>query len=124
MKFRVYYEDTDAGGIVYHTNYLKYCERARSDIFFDKGLSPVIGNSNFVVVHIDATFKASAKLGDMLNVTTKLISQKRTSLILTQEVLRESKVLFSMDITLVFMQGEHPKRLTNEILDLFSVYKA
>lgn len=36
MKMRVYYEDTDAGGVVYHSNYLKFCERARSEIFFNK----------------------------------------------------------------------------------------
>ena len=124
MKIRVYYEDTDAGGIVYHTNYLKYCERARSEIFFDKGLSPVIGDSHFVVVHIDANFKASAKLGDMLDVTTKLVSNKRTSLVLTQEVLRAGKVLFFMDVTLVFTQGARPKRLTKEALELFSVDKS
>ena len=38
MKIRVYYEDTDAGGVVYHSNYLKFCERARSEIFFAKNI--------------------------------------------------------------------------------------
>ena len=38
MKTRVYYDDTDAGGVVYHANYLKFCERARSDIFYENGL--------------------------------------------------------------------------------------
>jgi len=40
MKIRVYYEDTDAGGIVYHANYIKYCERARSEHFFARGVMP------------------------------------------------------------------------------------
>ena len=40
MKIRVYYEDTDAGGIVYHTNYIKFCERARSEVFFQRGIIP------------------------------------------------------------------------------------
>jgi len=124
MQIRVYYEDTDAGGIVYHTNYLKYCERARSEIFFNKGLSPVIGDSHFVVVHIDASFKASAKLGDMLDVTTVLTSNKRTSLVLTQEVLRDGVLLFCMDVTLVFTQGARPRRLTKESLELFSINKS
>ncbi|MEN8727803.1 MAG: acyl-CoA thioesterase, partial [Sulfurovum sp.] len=44
MKIRVYYEDTDAGGIVYHTNYIKYCERARSEIFFQRGKKPTLGD--------------------------------------------------------------------------------
>jgi len=124
MKIRVYYEDTDAGGIVYHTNYLKYCERARSELFFEKELSPVIGEAHFVVVHIDANFKASAKLGDMLDVTTVLKSNKRTSLVLTQEVLLDGVLLFSMDVTLVFTKGARPVRLTKEALELFSINKA
>ncbi|MDD3597397.1 MAG: acyl-CoA thioesterase, partial [Sulfuricurvum sp.] len=41
MQIRVYYEDTDAGGIVYHSNYLNFCERARSHLFFDVGRSPI-----------------------------------------------------------------------------------
>jgi len=50
LKTKVYYEDTDAGGVVYHTNYLKYCERARSELFFSRGLMPFDGeNSGFVV---------------------------------------------------------------------------
>ena len=40
MKIRVYYEDTDAGGIVYHSIYLNYCERARSELYFKQGLIP------------------------------------------------------------------------------------
>ena len=49
MKIRVYYEDTDAGGIVYHTNYIKYCERARSEIFFKQNMMPLDGEkSGFV----------------------------------------------------------------------------
>ena len=50
MKIRVYYEDTDAGGVVYHTNYIKYCERARSELFFERGLSPQVSPTEFFVV--------------------------------------------------------------------------
>ncbi|MGD9625492.1 MAG: acyl-CoA thioesterase, partial [Arcobacter sp.] len=52
MKLRVYYEDTDAGGIVYHSNYLNFCERARSDVFFQKGFSPVLEGGHFVAKKI------------------------------------------------------------------------
>ena len=53
MKIRVYYEDTDAGGIVYHANYIKYCERARSELFFEKNMIPTEGDrSSFVVRRI------------------------------------------------------------------------
>ena len=61
MKIRVYYEDTDAGGIVYHTNYIKYCERARSEIFFEQGMKPTLGDkSGFVVRDIKACFLATS----------------------------------------------------------------
>jgi len=123
MKIRAYYEDTDAGGIVYHANYLKYCERARSEIFFERGLSPAIGDAQFVVVNINADFKVSAKLGDMLNVTTVLKSHKRSSLVLAQEVFRDGELLFRMDVTLVFVEGTKPKRLTGDVLELFTVDK-
>jgi acyl-CoA thioester hydrolase len=48
MKIRVYYEDTDTGGVVYHSNYLNFCERARSDAFFEKGMTPVLEESGIV----------------------------------------------------------------------------
>jgi len=124
MQMRVYYEDTDAGGIVYHSNYLKFCERARSEIFFERGLSPASEETQFVVAHVDASFKAPAKLGDLLNVTTELKSTKRSSLILKQEVFCEEKPLFSMDVTLVFMKNSKPSRLSEETLELFRRYKS
>ena len=74
MKIRVYYEDTDLGGIVYHTNYIKYCERARSEIFFSKNMLPHQGeNSGFVVRDIKASFLATSTLGDMVEVKSKVL---------------------------------------------------
>jgi len=54
MKIRVYYEDTDSGGVVYHTQYLAFCERARSEIFFQNGID--FSESGFVVRDLEATF--------------------------------------------------------------------
>ena len=72
MQMRVYYEDTDAGGIVYHTNYIKYCERARSEHFFVKNMMPGEGSQyGFVVRKINADFLGSARLGDILKVKTR-----------------------------------------------------
>lgn len=72
MKLRVYYEDTDAGGIVYHSNYLNFCERARSEFFFQKGELPTIEGAHFVVRHMECDFISSAKFGDTVNVTTEI----------------------------------------------------
>lgn len=85
---RIYYEDTDCGGIVYHTNYIKYCERARSEIFFSAGILPNTERVGLVVRKLNAEFLDSAKLGDLLVVKTKIVKLGQTSLTLLQEIYR------------------------------------
>jgi len=120
MKIRVYYEDTDLGGIVYHTNYIKYCERARSEVFFQKDMMPTLGEeSGFVVRNINADFLATSTLGDMLNVTTKLLTLKSSSLVLLQEVWKEEVKIFSMEVVLVYIEGEKPSRIPEIFRDTF-----
>ena len=123
MKIRVYYEDTDTGGIVYHTNYIKFCERARSELFFERNMSPTLGDNNgFVVKNIHADFKATASLGDMLTVTTKLLNLKATSLTLCQEVWRDDIILFSMDVLLVYIDQGKPSRIPQIFKEAFSSF--
>jgi acyl-CoA thioester hydrolase len=120
MKIRVYYEDTDAGGIVYHTNYIKYCERARSEIFFERGIKPTLGDNNgFVVRDIKASFLATSSLGDTLEVTTKILIQKRSSIVLLQEVWKEKVKVFSMEVTLVYIDDGKPCRIPEVFRDIF-----
>lgn len=112
MQVRIYYEDTDAGGIVYHTNYIKYCERARSEHFFSHGMLP--GDTNkygFVVRKINADFLGSAKLGDILTVQTSILEYKKSNLTLLQEIFLDDKKLFSMEVLLVYVEGGKPKRI-------------
>ena len=104
MKIRVYYEDTDVGGIVYHANYLKFCERDRSEYFFQKGSTPHFEGGEFVVVKIEAEFKAPARLGDILDVKTEVLSLKGSSLILKQNVYKDNNILFSMQVKLGFIK--------------------
>jgi len=119
MKIRVYYEDTDAGGIVYHTNYIKYCERARSELFFEKNTTPTDGEqSGFVVRKIDADFLGVAMLGDMLEIETELIERKNSSITLKQSVLKEKKVIFKMNLTLVFVRAGRPNRIPTHLLEI------
>lgn len=127
MKIRIYYEDTDAGGIVYHTNYIKYCERARSEAFFEAGLNFTKEGGYFVVSALEAKFLASAVLGDEVFVRTKLIELKKASLVLEQEIYKfdekdAEKVLFEATITLAFMKegrlakiDESMKTFINEV---------
>ena len=123
LKIRVYYEDTDAGGIVYHANYIKYCERARSEIFFQRGMKPTLGDNNGFVVHdIKASFLATSALGDTLEVTTKILTLKRSSLVLSQEVWKEEVKIFSMEIGLVYIDKGKPCRIPEAFRDVFTSF--
>ena len=123
MKIRVYYEDTDAGGIVYHTNYIKYCERARSEIFFQRGMIPAQSDSSgFVVRDLKASFLATAALGDTLDVSSKILTLKNTSLVLLQEVWKEELKVFSMEIVLVYVDKGKPCRIPEVFKEIFASF--
>ena len=124
MQIRIYYEDTDAGGIVYHTNYIKYCERARSDIFFKKDMMPGAGSDfGFVVRDLKAKFLASAKLGDLLDIKTVMLEHRRSTIRLLQEIYLDDKKLFSMEVLLVYIEEGKPRRIPDDIAAVFGEYK-
>ena len=123
MQIRVYYEDTDAGGIVYHTNYIKYCERARSEVFFQRGMIPSQSDSSgFVVRDIKASFLATSTLGDTLDVTSKILTLKSSSLVLLQEVWKEDVKVFSMEVVLVYIDQGKPCRIPDVFKEIFKQY--
>lgn len=121
MKIRVYYEDTDIGGVVYYANYLKFCERARSNIFFEKGLSPHNGDEFFVVKKVEADYKKSATFADVLTVTTKLISKKNASIDVYHEIFREEELLFTAKIKLAYLKNFKPYKIPKEIFEIFEL---
>ena len=106
MQIRVYYEDTDVGGVVYHSNYLNFCERARSQLFFDAGRSPILSGGHFVAKHIEADYLKSAKFGELLEVKTTLIQIKNASFSLLQQIFRDDEKIFEMKIDLVYLDFE------------------
>lgn len=106
MNIRVYYEDTDVGGVVYHSNYLNFCERARSQLFFDAGRSPILSDGHFVAKHIEADYIKSAKFGDIVEVKTSLLQSRNASFTLFQEIYRGEEKLFEMKIQLVYIDFE------------------
>ncbi len=119
MNIRVYYEDTDTGGVVYHSNYLNYCERARSDAFFDKGITPVLESGHFVARRVIADYFWSAKLGDMLEVKSELLKMKAASFLLRQSIYKEDKKLFEMEITLAYISFDgKPQKIDGETKEL------
>jgi acyl-CoA thioester hydrolase len=118
MKIRVYYEDTDAGGIVYHSNYLNFCERARSEMFFEKHLTPHNDNNFFVVTKIEANFLGKAKLGDMLEVKTEVLEIKKVSIVLMQKIYMDDTVIYTQKIKLAFLSNNKPSVIPKEQLDI------
>ncbi|MDD5212724.1 MAG: hotdog domain-containing protein, partial [Sulfuricurvum sp.] len=78
-------------------------ERARSQLFFDAGRSPILEEGHFVAKHIEADYLKSAKFGDVLDVKTTLVELKNASFSLLQQVFRGEEKLFEMNIVLVYL---------------------
>ena len=122
MKIRIYYEDTDVGGVVYFANYLKFCERARSEIFFQKNLSPHTQEAFFIVKNIEADYIKPAVFGDEIEVKTTLLEQKKASVKLLQEIFKDNQKLFSSKVTLAYVKNLKPSKIPNEYIELFKEY--
>jgi len=107
LNIRVYYEDTDAGGVVYYANYLKYIERARSEMLREAGfeqdkIEEELGVL-FAVRSVKANYLKPAKFNDLLKVQTKIQSMSKTSLIFSQKIMesRQNTVLFDAEVKVV-----------------------
>lgn len=105
LAVRVYYEDTDAGGVTYYANYLKYAERARTEwirhVIQREGALWTDDDPLFVVRHLEADYKAPARLDDSLTVTTKLIKIGGASFTMDQHICRDGESLVALKVTLV-----------------------
>ena len=124
IPVRVYYEDTDAEGIVYYANYLKFAERARSEFLRAHGTKPEIikdgDRCGFVARHVELDYKQSAFLDDLLTVSCEIKELKNSSAVVYQEVKRDGEVLCCITLTLVFINitRHRPTRITDEMRDI------
>jgi acyl-CoA thioester hydrolase len=120
LMMRVYYEDTDFSGNVYHANYLKFCERARSDFLRVLGLDQTAmfaEGAAFVVRRMNCDFLKPAKFDDVLTVETIPGEAAGARFDLLQRVLRSEEVLFTAEVTAVLVDGRgKPKRLTPDFV--------
>ena len=120
FTIRVYYEDTDFSGYVYHANYLKFCERARSDFLRVLGVDQNVmfgDGAAFVVRRMNCDFLKPGRFDDVLTVETRPGAAAGARFELQQRVLRGADVLFSADVTAVLIDGRgRPKRLTAALL--------
>ena len=105
----VFYEDTDMGGRVYHANYLKFIERARSKLIeslhIDQRALLLAEKKFFVVKNIIADYLLPAYFGDELKICTTLIELKRASMTLKQEILANNKKIFDCDVRLALLNS-------------------
>ena len=123
-QLRVFYEDTDFSGYVYHANYLKYCERARSDylrvIGVDQNAMFAAGDA-FVVRRMDCEFLRPAKFEDVLDVETRLVEMKGARFELAQLVKRGAEEIFSAKVTVAIIGAcGKPQRILAELMAKFS----
>ena len=117
---RVFYEDTDMGGIVYHANYLKFIERARSDWVADLGVDQRAMKERdgviFAVRRIEGDYLLPAHFDDRLEVHTTTQSVSGARLVLEQKVTRGKDLLFAALVTIVCVNDAgHPARLPANI---------
>jgi acyl-CoA thioester hydrolase len=121
--YRIYYEDTDAGGVVYHANYLKFAERARTEMLrsIDIKQSDMI-NYFFVVKNIEVDFIKAAKLDDLIEVHTSIISSGATYINFLQDMTVENNNICKIQSKVVFVEkidGKMtPKRMPDYIKKL------
>ena len=120
---RVYYEDTDAGGVVFYANYLKFFERARTEMLrhlgFEQDQLIKIQNLIFVVRSVKVDYLKPARFNDMINVNSVVIEKKKTSLIFKQSILREDLLLCDAEIRIACLDAQtmKPKPIPTEILE-------
>ena len=104
-KIKVYYEDTDAGGVVYYANYLKYLERGRSEALIKIGLSNLKIRDNFkaliIVKSCNIDYKKSAYLEDELNIKSYILSLTKTSFVMSQTIIKNKMVIVEAKTHLV-----------------------
>ena len=123
-SMRVYYEDTDFSGNVYHANYLKFCERGRSDFLRVLGVdqNAMIGGEAalmFVVRRMVCEFLRPARFDDVLTVETKPGAMAGARFELSQRVLRGEDLLFSAEVTVALIDGRgRPKRMPPDLIQL------
>ena len=126
-KIKVYYEDTDAGGVVYYANYLKYLERARTEALIKISLSNLKIRENFkaliIVKSCNIDYKKSAYLEDELSIKSYILSLTKTSFVMSQTIIKNKIVIVEAKIHLVFVNEKaKPIKIPKVILDKFKPY--
>ena len=126
-KLKVYYEDTDSGGVVYYANYLKFLERARTEALFSIGYSNKKIKDDFgfliIVKACNVEYKKSAHLEDELSVRSFVKSITKTSFFMNQIITKGDDLIVEAQVHLVFINTEgKPVKIPDEIYSKFKPY--
>ena len=126
-KVKVYYEDTDSGGVVYYANYLKYMERARTEALFSIGYSNTKIQKEFesliIVKSCNIEYKKSAFLEDELTIRSFVKSITKTSFFMNQIITRDEDIIVEAQVHLVFVDKKgKPIKIPEEIYTKFKPY--
>jgi acyl-CoA thioester hydrolase len=126
-KLKVYYEDTDSGGVVYYANYLKFLERARTEALYSIGYSNKKVKDDFdaliIVKACNIEYKKSAHLEDELNIRSFVKSITKTSFFMNQIITRDNDTIVEAQVHLDFINKDgKPVKIPDEIYSKFKPY--
>ena len=120
-KFKIYYEDTDSGGIVYYANYLKYLERARSEAIYSLGLTNIKLQKDYgaliIVKSCNIEYKKPAKFEDELIIISSILSKTKTSFTMLQIIKKNEEIISEATVQLVTVNKEGKPIKIPEILN-------
>ena len=123
-KVRIYYEDTDAGGVVFYANYFKFTERARTELIYEKLKLKHLELKDkfdviFVVKSLSSKYLAPAKFEDDLTVVSKIVEKSPVKLVLEQNIEKDNKLIFSSTIELAVVSSKGKiTKLPDQLLSL------
>lgn len=118
---KIYYHDTDCGGVVYYANYLKYFEEARTELFLDRGINiEELSRNNiwFVVRKVEINYRSPARYADEILVFTELAKVKNVSLDFEQQIKKNEQLLVSATTQLVCVDSKfQPRVIPQEVIE-------
>ncbi|GBE00045.1 acyl-CoA thioester hydrolase YbgC [bacterium BMS3Abin07] len=122
IDIKIYYEDTDCGGVVYYANYLGYLERARTEYLENRGVSMVrlmAEGFSFVVVHVDISYSLPAKYGDIISVYSEIENATKATITFNHKVVKEQSddIIATASVRLACVGNNmKPRRINSDIL--------
>ena len=120
-KFKIYYEDTDSGGVVYYANYLKYLERARSEAIYSLGLTNTKLQKDYgtliIVKSCNIEYKKPARFEDELEIISSVLTKTKTSFTMKQIIKKDEETISEADVKLVTVNKKGKPVKIPEILE-------